>query len=400
MRWALASLVVLAAVAFAVVALARPVPPVKLVSEQVSDAFPGRPAALAWPRGGEAAVGVQGVGLIGSRRSDRSVPIASVAKVMTAYLVLRDHPLPPRASGPEIAVTPADVEVYDADLAAGGSVTPVSAGERLSERQALEALLVPSANNVATLLAQWDAGSEAAFVAKMNAEARTLGLTGTHYVDASGVGTETVSTARDQVRLAMLALKIPAFAETVALPQVTLPVAGLQHSYDRLLGRYGIVGVKPGSTSAAGACFVFAAHKTVGGRVVTVVGAVLGQPLMPGQTSRLDAAFYATTALLVSASRNLERVPLARPASALAWLRAPWTHAVAVRPTAAVSFVGWPGLPMQAHIVAVRHLVAPVRHGQVVAVVVATAGAQHAEFNLGASSALPSPSLGWRLAHP
>jgi D-alanyl-D-alanine carboxypeptidase (penicillin-binding protein 5/6) len=290
--------------------------------------------------------------------------------------------------------------VYDADLAAGGSVTAVSAGERLSERQALEALLVPSANNVATLLATWDAGSESAFVVKMNAEARALGLAGTHYADASGVGVATVSTARDQVRLAMLALKVPAFAETVALPQVTLPVSGLQHSYDRLLGRYGIVGVKPGSTSAAGACFVFAAHKVVGGRVVTVVGAVFGQPLMPGQPSILEAAFHATTDLLTSASHALERFQLTRRGITLAWLKAPWAHTVAVQPTDAVSFVGWPGLSMRARIVPVRPVTWPVRQGQVVAIVTATVGDQHAEVNLGASTALPPPSFAWRLSHP
>jgi D-alanyl-D-alanine carboxypeptidase (penicillin-binding protein 5/6) len=400
MRRALASLLVLGAVAFVVVALARAVPPVKLVSERVPDAFPGRPAALAWPSAGEASVGVEGVGLLASRRSDRPVPIASVAKVMTAYIVLHDHPLAGVASGPEIEVTPIDVEIYDADLAAGGSVTAVSAGERLSERQALEALLVPSANNVATLLAKWDAGSESAFVVKMNAEARALGLAGTHYADASGVHMATVSTARDQVRLAMLALKIPAFAATVALRQVTLPVAGVQHSYDRLLGKYGIVGVKPGSTSEAGACFVFAAHTVVGGHVVTVVGAVLGQPLTPGQPSILEDAFHATTALLLSASHDVERFQIARPAGALAWLTAPWAHKAAVRPTEAVSFLGWPGLPVRVRIVPVRHLRPSVREGEVVGVMVATVGDRHVEVNLGAATALPPPSLSWRLTHP
>ncbi len=400
MRWTLAGLVVLAAVAFVVVALSRPAPPVKFVTERVPRAFPGRLARLDWPSRGEGAVGVEGVGLLGSRRSARAVPIASVAKVMTAYVVLRDHPLAPRMSGPEIAVIPADVEVYDADRAAGGSVTAVKAGERLSERQALEALLVPSANNIATLLARWDAGSEAAFVVKMNAQARALGLAGTHYADASGVGTATVSTARDQVRLAMLALKLSAFTEIVALPQVTLPVSGLQHSYDQLLGRYGIVGVKPGSTSAAGACFVFAARELVAGRSVTVVGAVLGQPLTPTQPSILEAAFHATTALLGSASHALERFQLARRGSALAWLKAPWARPVAARPDKAVSFVGWPGLPMRARIVPARDLRAPVGYGQKLGVAVASVGQQHAEIDLRASAALTPPSVAWRLTHP
>ncbi len=145
---------------------------------------------------------------------------------------------------------------------------------------------------------------------------------------------------------------------------------------------------------------MFAARELVGGRSVTVVGAVLGQPLTPTQPSVLEAAFHATTALLESASHVLERFQLVRRGSAIAWLKAPWARTVAVRPVEAVSFVGWPGLPIRARIVPVRELRAPLRYGQKVGVVVATAGRQHAEVSLGASAALTRPSLAWRLAHP
>jgi D-alanyl-D-alanine carboxypeptidase (penicillin-binding protein 5/6) len=168
----LAGLVVVTALAYVVFALVRSVPGTRLVPAARSRAFAGRPLRLAWPRQGEAAVGVAGVGLIGSHGSGRPTPIASIAKVMTAYLVLREHPLHGGAGGPRITVTPADVAVYRADAAAGQSVVAVRAGERLTERRALEGLLLPSGNNIATLLARWDAGSERGFVAKMNARAR------------------------------------------------------------------------------------------------------------------------------------------------------------------------------------------------------------------------------------
>ena len=171
---------------------------------------------------------------------------------MTAYLVLVAHPLRRGAGGPQIVVKPADVAVYQADVAAGDSVVAVRAGERLTERQALEALLLPSGNNIATLLARWDAGSERAFVARMNARAGALGLAHTHYTDASGVQPGTQSTAADQVRLAMLAIQVPVFRQIVAMGQVTLPVAGRQHNLDKLLGTDGIVGIKTGTTSQAG----------------------------------------------------------------------------------------------------------------------------------------------------
>jgi D-alanyl-D-alanine carboxypeptidase (penicillin-binding protein 5/6) len=99
----------------------------------------------------------------------RPVPIASLAKIMTAYVVLRDRPLIAGGQGPAIAVQPADVAAYARDSMQGQSVVRVVAGEKLTERQALEAMLIPSGNNIADLLARWDAGSQAAFAAKMNA---------------------------------------------------------------------------------------------------------------------------------------------------------------------------------------------------------------------------------------
>ena len=114
-------------------------------------------------------------------------------------------------------------EVSSGHVSSGQSVAEVKVGEVLTERQALEALLLPSANNLATLLAEWDAGSEVAFVAKMNAMARRMGLVHTRYVDASGYEPGTVSTARDQVRLALSAIRIRAFATIVDTKQVPVP---------------------------------------------------------------------------------------------------------------------------------------------------------------------------------
>jgi len=396
----LAGLVALAVAAYAVVALTRGVPPATVVAVPVSGAFPGPPPALAWPDQGEAAAGVEGVGLIGLHGSARPTPIASVAKVMTAYLVLRDHPLGSAGNGPMLTVSPADVGVYRGDLAAGQSVVAVRAGEQLTERQALEGLLLPSGNNLATLLAGWDAGSDAAFVAKMNARARALDLARTHYADASGVQGGTVSSAGDQVRLAILALEVPAFAQIVAMPEATLPVAGRQYNVDGLLGRDGIVGVKTGSTSQAGGCFVFAAHEPLGGRTVTVVGAVLHQLATRAQPSIIEGAFHASTTLLASISRDVVRLKVVRRGTTLAWVKAPWADPVAVRAAATVSLLGWPGLPIHAATATARHPATPLHAGQSIGTEVVTAGSQRAEVGLVTARSLPQASLGWRLTHP
>ncbi|MGO9903007.1 MAG: D-alanyl-D-alanine carboxypeptidase family protein [Solirubrobacteraceae bacterium] len=397
----MASLTVLVAVVLAYLAFAllRPLPSAIVTAAGRSASFPGRPPSLGWPDQGQAAVGVQGAGLIGSRGSGRSTPIASLAKVMTAYVVLRDHPLHAGGNGPVIELSPADVGVYRADSGAGQSVVAVQAGERLTERQALEALLLPSGNNIATLLAQWDAGSQRAFVAKMNVNARRLGLLHTHYVDASGVRAGTISTAGDQVRLAMRAMEFPVFRQIVAMPQASLPVAGRQHNLDGLLGQDGIVGIKTGTTSQAGGCFLFAARRRLAGRMVTVIGAVLHQ-LAGAKEPSLTAAFNATKAILAATQRVLVSRRVVQSGEALAWATAPWTDPVALRAAGSVSLIGWRELRIQMSIVVRRRPAVPITVGQNLAGVVIAAGEQRVSLRLLASRALAAPSLAWRLTHP
>ena len=304
------------------------------------------------------------------------------------------------AGGPRITVNPADVAVYQSDLASGGSVVTVQAGEQLTERQALEALLLASGNNIATLVAAWDAGSQVAFVAKMNAQARALGLLHTHYTGASGVETSTVSTAGDQVRLAMRALSAPAFAETVGASQATLPVAGTQYNKDVLLGKDGIIGIKPGTTSEAGGCFLFAADAHTGGRSVTVVGAVLHQMGAGTQASMLASAFAASTTLLDSTRRVLVTRRVLRRGSTLAWLSAPWTHPLALQAGGSASLVGWPGLPVRTTVAVAQPLHAPVAADQDVGSAVVSAGGRRETVRLVPAGALPDAPLTWRLRNP
>ena len=234
--------------------------------------------SMVWPAYGQAAFIATGQSQIEAGPNQHPAPIASVAKVMTAYLVLRDHPLRLGQDGPTITLTEGDVADTERRAAQDQSVVPVAAGEQLTELQALQALLLPSANNIAAVLARWDAGSIARFVARMNATARSLGMTETRYTDPRGFDYTTVSTAADQVRIAVRAMREPAFASIVATPSVWLPVAGTVHNTDRLLGQDGFVGVKTGSDSAAGSCFAFQAIRSIHDKRTTITGVVLGQP--------------------------------------------------------------------------------------------------------------------------
>jgi D-alanyl-D-alanine carboxypeptidase (penicillin-binding protein 5/6) len=237
-------------------------------------------AGVSWPGQGAAAAAI-GTGRVHAAGSTQATPIASLAKVMTALVVLRSRSVTAADPGFTMAVTSDDVSDTARRRSEGQSVVPVFVGEKLTERQALEALLLPSANNVAMQLARAVSGSADAFVDAMNAQARRLGMTSTHYTDPSGYDPGTTSTARDQVLVARAAMRIRAFTALVAEPSAVLPDVGVVRNTDRLLGHDGFVGIKTGSDQAAGGCFMFAARRT-GGQLV--YGVVLGQrdgPLIP-----------------------------------------------------------------------------------------------------------------------
>jgi D-alanyl-D-alanine carboxypeptidase (penicillin-binding protein 5/6) len=225
---------------------------------------------------------------------EEPVPIASVAKVMTALLVLERHPLGADEDGPTLVVTAADVADTAERRHRGESVVPVRAGERLTERDALMALLLPSANNVAVLLARQAAGSVDAFVREMNDKAADLGMSDTTYTDPSGFDPATVSTAADQLQLARAVAKDPVLGDMMAVRSYRLPVAGRVQNTDTLLGRGGFVGMKTGSDDAAGGCFMFHAYRSIDGFNVEIIGVVLGQH----GHDLIDAGLYAAKQLV------------------------------------------------------------------------------------------------------
>ena len=229
-----------------------------------------------WPAVGEAAVAVGGTGIVGETRDQRPVPIASVTKMMTAIVVLHDHPLAPGQAGPAVEITAGDVEDWRQELAAGDSVLAVDVGERLTEYQLLEALLIPSADNVADLLAAWDAGSSDRFVARMNRTAESLALTSTHYADPSGVDPRSVSDAADQALVAARLMADPVVRGIVRRARISLPIAGIIPNRNPALAIGGIVGVKGGYTSHAGYCLVTAAFRMR--HASLVISVALGQP--------------------------------------------------------------------------------------------------------------------------
>jgi D-alanyl-D-alanine carboxypeptidase (penicillin-binding protein 5/6) len=185
--------------------------------------------------------------------------------------------------------------------------------------------MLPSADNMAMLLANWDAGSVGAFTAKMNEAARSLGMDHTDYTDPSGLSASTVSTALDQLTLVRKAMAIPVFARIVAMPSAQVPVAGVVRNYNRRTGTDGIIGVKTGSDSLAQGCWAFAVRRQVGGTRRVVYGVVLGAPAASSQLAQ--TAIEAGVLLADAMPQTVHRMTVLPAGTVVGQITVPWRGA-------------------------------------------------------------------------
>jgi len=358
--------------------------------------IPGGKHWMPWPASGQAMIQVSGLGVIGHSGGTAAVPIASVTKAMTAYVVLRDHPVSAGRSGPTIVVTAAEAAAYPQQKAKGESLVRVAAGEKITERQALEALMLASGDNMAEILARWDAGSVPAFVTEMNATADRLGMTSTHYADSSGLDPNSVSNAKDLLKLAPVAMAQPTFAEVVGESKATIPLNRIRN-YNTLVGLDGVTGIKTGSISAAGGCLLFAAHRTVSGHTYTIYGVVLG---VPGSSSTiLPDVLSASRRLIIATGNRLHKSTLIRAGKTVATMTGTDGTEVAFTVARNLSVSGWAGLTFK---VSLPKGLAPgeapttltVRSGTRKFTVPLIAKAASPSSSAPSSSASPTPALG------
>ncbi|WP_274919599.1 D-alanyl-D-alanine carboxypeptidase family protein [Streptomyces sp. WZ-12] len=259
----------------------RPLPHPVLRIDEASASFtvPGQ-LTLPWPEQGQAAVQLEGTGMIGTYGEQKPVPTASIAKVMTAYVLLREHPLGKDEAGPTVEVDARAVE--DGKAKDESRIEGLTVGQKFSQQDMLKMLMIPSGNNIARLLARWATGSdsEAAFIQKMNDAAKELGMKDTAYTDPSGLDDKTVSTAVDQLKLAEAVMKFDVFRAVVAIPKATIGGLGqplINNMDDLLLSELSVKGIKTGSNTAAGGTLLWAAYRTVGDKTPMILGTMLNQ---------------------------------------------------------------------------------------------------------------------------
>ncbi|MEU0046676.1 D-alanyl-D-alanine carboxypeptidase [Streptomyces werraensis] len=338
-------LVILLLIVFAIVQNVRPLPaPTLALTAEDTHTFDGDPVKLPWPGEGQGWMSGDGIGTMDHFGEQKPVAIGSVAKTMTAYIILREHPLKPGEEGPKIEVDAKAEEEGGYDKDGESTLNTVKAGDFLTEKQALSAVMIPSANNIARLLARWDAGSEEAFVKKMNDTAKELGMTNTTYTDPSGLKETTVSTAEDQTKLGIAAMRNPAMVAITSAASWTDPSGQYWSNYNELPYTMGAIGIKTGSTTKAGGNLLFAARKKVGGQEVTVVGAILGQHKGP---SILDTVNEVSKPALRAAQDALTSANILRKGTVVGYVDDGLGGRTPVAVTEDVKAVGWAGLEVK-----------------------------------------------------
>ncbi|MFE4217148.1 serine hydrolase [Streptomyces sp. NPDC056844] len=336
-------LLLLVLIIFAIAQAVRPLPdPTLTLSAAPTYTFGGEKLDMPWPEDGQGAVEVEGVGAIGTYGEEKSAPIASVAKIMTAYVILQGHPITGKQAGDQIVV---DAKAGEEANRPDESTAPIKEGQKYTERQMLQLLMIPSGNNVARLLARWDATTEKAFVEKMNAAAKDLGMTNSVYTDPSGLEATTRSTPADQLKLAKAVTQNDVFREIVNMPQAEIPGIGKTiYNNNNILLEPGVSGIKTGSSTPAGGNLIWTAETVIDGKTRRIIGAVMGADTDGTLDAKLQRALQSSLALIQTAQEGVDSAAVVKKGQVVGYVDNGFGTRTPVVATKDLKAVGWGGL--------------------------------------------------------
>ncbi|WP_438293306.1 serine hydrolase [Streptomyces sp. HUAS TT7] len=336
-------LVLLLLIVFAVVQILRPLPDPKLtLTSSATYTFNGDALNLPWPAEGQSAVSVDGVGSLGTHGEQKPAPLASVAKTMTAYVILKGHPISGKQEGEKITV---DQQAEDDAKKPDESTAPIRKDQQFTEKQMLELLMIPSGNNAARLLARWDAGSEEAFIAKMNDAAKELGMTSTTYTDPSGLKETTVSTPVDQLKLAQAVMQNDVFRDIVNTPQIKIPgIDTMIYNNNTILLKPGVSGIKTGSSTPAGGNLLWSADTVVDGKNQRIYGIVMGQRTGTTLDNKLKAAINNSYTLIQAVQKAVTSATVVKKGDVVGYVDDGLGGKTPLVAAKDLKAVGWPGL--------------------------------------------------------
>ncbi|MFJ2649023.1 serine hydrolase [Streptomyces sp. NPDC087420] len=336
-------LVLLVLIIFAIVQALRPLPdPALSLTAPATFTFDGGKLELPWPSEGQGAVEVEGVGSLGKYGAGKPAPIASVAKTMTAYVILKDHPITGKQVGPKITV---DKQAGEESNRPDESTAPLQEGQQYTQKEMLQLLMIPSGNNAARLLARWDAGSEKAFVAKMNAAAKDLGMTNSTYTDPSGLMKTTVSTPADQLKLAGAVVRNDVFREIVNTPDIEIPGIGKRiFNNNKILAEPGVSGIKTGSSTPAGGNLLWTAQTIIDGENRRIIGIVMGAQQATTLDDKLNLAIQNSLKLIKASQDGVTSAAVVKKGEVVGQVDDGLGGTTPVVATKDLKPVGWAGL--------------------------------------------------------
>ncbi len=337
------------------------------------------------------AVGTLKDGILIYKNPTKEWPLASLTKLMTAYVMLKHHPLKEGQNGPKIPITNEEVKEYIKFKNDGDSVAKVFKKESLSERKLLEGMLIPSANNYAYILAKWDAGNVENFVKDMNKNAKELGLKHTHYTGPAGAKASNISDAFDQYRLAQRLMSIKTFKHIVEMPQIHIPKKGIVYNVNYDLGHDGIEGIKTGTSSRALGDFIFYAKR----HNVNILGVLLG---VYGKRPLMDALKDAKL-ITNGISQDLFKVDLIKKGEIIGYaksLKNKKTNLIALK---SLSLTEYPTMDISYSLDIEKHIKLPIKVDQQIGYLIVKYAEHIQKIPISITKTIKAPSLEDRIAN-
>ena len=283
---------------------------------------PANPAADAKPpalpaEGASAVIAVGETKPFAVAGTTDAVPIAGIAKVIAALVTIDEKPLAVGKAGDKISITTPDYAAYIDYSKEGARTLPVFRGEKWTEEQVLQAVLLGSSNNHADTLVRWAFGSVDAYVEAANTWLAKNGMKDTTVADATGLSGDTVGTASDAARLGVLLSEQPTLHDILSQPATALVNArGVENTTD-FFSDLGVFGISRSFTDPAGVCYLFTKTIGEGDAAVTVSGAFIRQPDYETLASGIEA-------FAASAEESAAPVDVIAKSTAYVHFRAPW----------------------------------------------------------------------------
>ena len=380
-----------ATTAYGTTALLAPLDPVQ--PELLPIATVSTPEAeVALPGYGGSAIGdAESDHLFAGVDVDTQRPIASLTKVVTALVVLNEHPIEDGSAGATITLTAQDSQLVSRYAAINGTTAPAPAGRTITQREVIELMMVHSANNYAETLAVWAFGSVDAYLVAARAWLDREGLASIRIADTTGFSPDNVGSPREMLRLARIAATDPVVSAAAVMPRVSVPGIGSYDNRNLIVGVDGVTGLKTGTLRASGASLLFSAEHAGPTGQHRVVGVVLNGP----DHVRVAAD---VRALLASVRDDYHEVTLVQAGTIVARYTAPWGDTAELRIAQGVDDRVWGAMSS----VAVVHA-SPLQPGvddDVAAYVELRYGGRRVMVPVEWVGTIADPPLDWRLAQP